>query len=534
MESIKKTIDLSAMTRSELEDGFVKLSVEIEAMAAKLSWYEEQFLLSRAQRFGPSSAKSDFAQMTFFNEAESESYGKIIPEPELETVKPPRKAKEKGHKDKITGNLPTEVIEYKLTPEEQVCPECKGPLHEMDKEVRKELKVIPAQVMVTEHVRYTYACRGCDKNAISVPVITAKAPNPPFRNSLASPSMLAHVITRKYVEAIPLYRQMQQFQRYGLMLSKQTLANWVVKTGVLLKPVYDMMHNDLLSNDVLHADDSVLEVLREPGRDATTDSYMWLYRTSGCAEKPIVMYEYSPGRSGDYPEKFLKGFKGYLHTDAYAGFHKLEKSMPDKPPDITLVGCWSHARAKYDESLKALKNKEGASALLTRQGLEYCNILFRLEQAMEGLPPDERKKRRDEEARPTVEAYFEWAEKNEPLVLAQSLLGKAVTYSLNQRKYLERYLLDGRLELSNNKAERSIKPFVIGRKNWLFSNTPAGADASALLYSIAETAKENDLNPFPYFQYLFEQIPNIDVSDPAAIGKLLPYSDRLPESCRNL
>lgn len=335
------------------------------------------------------------------------------------------------------------------------------------------------------------------------------------------------------MEAMPLYRQEQQFQRFGLALSRQTLSNWVVKAGGLLRPVYDKARKDLLSMDVLHADESVLEVLNEPGREATTDSYMWVYRTSGC-DKPIILYEYTPGRSGDYPKEFLKGFRGYLHVDAYAGYQRVFPIDPDKPPDVTLVGCWSHARSKYHDSLKALKDKDGTGALLTRQGLEYCNILFRLERLIKELPPEEKQKRRRDEARETIDAYFAWAEKNEPLVLPKSLLGKAISYSLKQKKYLVNYLLDGRLELTNNRAERSIKPFVIGRKNWLFSNTPAGAEASAICYSVVEMAKENDLNPFAYLQHVFERIPNVDISNPARISELLPYSDALPESCRNL
>jgi hypothetical protein len=347
--------------------------------------------------------------------------------------------------------------------------------------------------------------------------------------------MLAHIISRKYVEAMPIYRQIQQFQRYGIQISKQTASNWVVKAGAFLKPLYDMMHEDLISKDVLHSDDTVLEVLREPGRDAASNSYMWLYRTSGC-DRPIILYEYTMGRSGDYPKKFLEGFKGYLHTDAYAGFHKLE-APPDeggKPPDIMLLGCWAHVRRRYHDSLKGLADKEGGLALLTRQGLAYCNTLFRIERQIKGLTPEEKETIRSEEAKPVIEAYFEWAKKTLPLVLPKSILGDAISYSLKQQKYLDRYLLDGRLELSNSRAERSIKPFVIGRKNWLFSNTPAGADASAILDSLAETAKENNLNPFPYFQYLFEQVPNINVSNPAELEKLLPYSDELPEGCCNL
>ena len=505
----------------------------IAELEALLKFYEEQFKLSKHRQFGASSEKSDFSQMSFFNEAETESYGKIVKEPAFEDAKPGKKKKQQGHKDKITSTLPTEAIEYKLTEAEAVCPECGGPLHEMDKEIRKELKVIPAQVMVTEHVRYTYACRNCDKNGISVPIITAKAPAPPIRNSLASPSMLAHIITRKYIEAIPLYRQEQQFQRFGLDLSRQTLSNWVVKAGRLIKPLYDMMHEDLLSKDVLHADETVLEVLREPGREAAANSYMWVYRTSGC-DKPIILYDYTQGRSGDYPKEFLNGFKGYLHTDGYAGYHKLSPEIPGKPPDVILAGCWSHARRKYDEALKGLAGKKNDEAFLTRQGLEYCNTLFRLEDLIKGLPPEEKKRRRDEEAREVADAYFAWAKEKEGETYPNLLLGKAVSYSLKQRKYLEAYLLDPRIEISNNRAERSIKPFVIGRKNWLFSNTPAGADASAVLYSIVETAKENNLNPFTYLQYLFEQIPNIGPCNLCELEKLLPYSTGLPEICMNL
>lgn len=503
---------------------------ELEAL---LKFYEEQFKLSKHRQFGASSEKSDFSQMSFFNEAESENYGKIISEQTLETVKPPKKVKQKGHKEKITKNLPTEVIEYKLSEEEQKCPDCESQLHEMDKEIRSELKVIPAQVMVTEHVQYTYACRNCEKNGISVPIITAKAPRPPFRNSLASPSMLSHIITRKYIEAIPLYRQEQQLNRYGLLLSRQTLSNWVVKSSNLLKPLCDMMHEDLVSKDIVHADETALEVLKEPGTDSSSQSYMWVYRTSGC-DKPIIIYDYTAGRSGDYPKEFLKDFKGFVHVDGYSGYHKLAPEEHENPKDVTLVGCWAHARRKYDETLKGLSSKAEQDALLTRQGLEYCNILFRLEELIKDLSHEEKKKRRMEEAKPTIAAYFAWAEKNKPLVLPGSLLGKAIAYSLNQQKKLANYLLDGRLEVSNNRVERSIKPFVIGRKNWLFSNTPAGADASAILYSLAETAKENNLNPFPYFEYLFEQIPNIDINDKAALEKLLPYSGELPKICHNL
>ena len=385
--------------------------------------------------------------------------------------------------------------------------------------------------MVEEHVRYVYSCRNCEKNGITTPIIAAFMPNPVIKNSLASPSMLAHIMTRKYVEAIPLYRQEQQFKRFGINLSRQTLANWVIKGSLWLEPLYKAMHLALMNKDILHADETVLEVLREPGREALAQSYMWLYRT-GRQDKSIVLYDYTQGHSGDYAKAFLKDFNGYLHTDGYAGYHKL--SEKDNQQKITLVGCWAHARRKYDEALKALGTKESPAALTIREGLNYCNQLFKIEEQIRDLSSEDRMKHRLEKSKPLLLEYFTWIEKMEPMILPKSKLEDAIGYSLRQRKYLEGFLLDGRLEISNNRAKRSIKPFVIGRKNWLFSNTPKGAKASAVIYSLIETAKENDLNPFPYLEYLFEQLPNVDVHSPEVLQSLLPWAENLPENCRNL
>ena len=519
------------MNREQIESYALRVSAECEELAAKLSWYEEQYRLSKAQHFGPSSEQTLPEQISLFNEAETESYGQILPEPTLEKVKKP---KQKGHKDQITEALPTEEIEYCLTSEEMVCPKCGASLQEMKTEIHKELTVIPAQIRVTEHIRHLYVCRSCDREGTTGTIIPAPMPKAPFVNSLASPSLLSYIMTRKYVEAIPLYRQEQQFARSGLALSRQTLSNWMVRASEShLKRLYDLMHEELVEREILHADETVLEVLREPGREASAQSYMWLYRTSGDSV-PIVLYEYTQGRSGDYPKEFLKGFKGYLHTDGYGGYHKLTNPKSETPADIILVGCWAHARRKYTDALKAISPKEQLTATNIQQGLSYCNTLFHVERECKASSPKERFTCRQEKAAPVLSSYFAWVSSMEQQVLPKSKLGEAITYSINQKKYLERYLLDGRLEISNNRAERSIKPFVIGRKNWLFSNTPKGAEASAIIYSIVETAKENGLDPFSYLQYLFEQLPNISTNDYAALTGLLPWSENLPDTCRSL
>jgi hypothetical protein len=388
--------------------------------------------------------------------------------------------------------------------------------------------------MVTEHVQYVYACRNCQNNGIDkTPIIYAHIPKPVLENSLASPSMLAYVMSRKYSDAMPLYRQEQQFKKSGLELSRQTLANWMVKASEKhLSLLYDLMRKELLKSQVLHADETVLEVLREPGREASAQSYMWIYRTSR-GSIPIVLYEYTQGRSGDYPKRFLKEFQGYLHTDGYAGYHKLTEERDGKAAKVVQVGCFAHARRKYMEAKKAISEKETLTATNINKGLEYCNRLFLLETRFEDMTPEERFRYRNNEAAPVIEEYFAWVKSMEAKVLPKSKLGEAIHYSLKQEKYLRNYLLDGRLEISNNRAERSIKPFVIGRKNWLFCNTPKGATASAVIYSVIETAKENGLNPFPYLEFLFHQLPNVDREDSTALEQLLPWSESLPEECRS-
>ena len=532
MENKNISMDLTSLSRAELETQILQLSIKVESISAKLHWYEEQYKLSRAQRFGSSSEQTPFDQLDFFNELESEASVFIVPEPSLEEVKVPSKKKPKGRKQAITENLPCTIIEYRLSEEDMACPECGEQLHEMKTEIHRELTVIPAQVNVTEKVRSIYACRNCERKGTATPIIAAPMPNPVIKNSLASPSIVAHIMQRKYVDAVPLYRQESQYKKFGLKLSRQTMANWMmISSNDWFRPLYNRMHQELLKRHIAHADETVLEVLNEPGREATTNSYMWVYLT-GRDDTPIVLYEYTQGRSGDYAKKFLKGFSGYLQTDGYAGYHKLE--IPDNDSNITLSGCWSHARRKYDEALKGISNKESTTALLTKQGFEYCNTLFRLERSIADERAEVRLIKRQEEALPVVEAYFAWCKKNSEVVLPKSLLGSAITYSLNQERYLRGYLLDGRLEMSNNRAERAIKPFIIGRKNWLFSNTPRGAESSAIIYSIVETAKLNDLNPVTYLQFLLEQLPNIDISSPEELDKLIPWSEQLPESCRNM
>lgn len=526
-DSMKMTKKPSTPTTENLRERCVSLEQQVVELSAKLKWYEEQFRLSQKRQFGTSSEKTDPDQLelSLFNEAEVEA-ATDLENPSSETITY-RRRKKRGDRETKLEDLPTETVEYRLSAEEQVCSCCGGSLHEMSTEVRQEVKVIPAEVKVVKHIRHVYACRGCERNEIETPIVTAPMPSPVYPGSLASPSSMAYVMSQKYVEGLPLYRQEKQFERLGFTLSRQTMANWMLYgANKWLSHVYARMKTVMLTQDILHADETSLQVLKEPGRKATSTSYMWLYRT-GRESHPIVLYEYQQTRAKEHPRKFLSGFKGYLHVDGYAGYHGIG--------DVTLIGCWAHARRKFDEALKALPASKQSKPVAAKEGLNFCNQLFTIEREIKDASAEERYTLRLERSQPVLEAFSAWLKTQKTKVLPKSALGQAIQYCLNQWEKLVGFLKDGRLEIDNNRSERAIKPFVIGRKNWLFANTPRGARASATIYSIIETAKENHLNPFAYLTYLFEQLPNINninTHDQDALDRYMPWSPAIPLHCR--
>lgn len=519
IEELLKRVQLLEKQNAELE---AKLEKERAKSEAKINWLKEQLRLYQSKRFGVSSERTIPGQMELplFNEVEKEANPEL-PEPTVETVTYKRR-KKRGQRKLMLENLPVETIEHRLPEEKQVCSCCGGNLHEMSTEVRQELKYIPAEVKVVKHVRYVYSCRHCDQNEIKTPVQTAPMPKPTIPGSLASPSILAHIMNQKYVEGLPLYRQEKKWKRIGLALSRQTMANWMIYSAShWLEKIYQRMHQLLLKFDIICADETTLQVLREPGRSASTKSYLWLYRT-GKEGPPVILYDYRETRAGENPKEFLKGFKGYLQVDGYAGYHKVE--------DVTLVGCWAHARRGFTDALKSLPANSPKPATAT-EGLQFCNKLFAIERELKELEPQKRYEKRLELSKPVLDSFLSWLKIQEQKVLPKSKLGEAITYCLNQWDKLVAFLKDGRLEIDNNRSERSIKPVVIGRKNWLFSNTPQGAKASAIIYSIVETAIANGLNPYYYLRYLLEQLPNIDLTDMDALDRLLPWSTTLPVTC---
>ena len=445
MEEIQNAYTLLEQRNAQLEQ-------ENAELTAKFNWLMEQFRLSQSRRFGSSSEKilpAGTEQPALFNEAETEAKP-AAPEPTMETITYKRK-KQQGHREEMLADLPVEIVEHRLSEEEQNCPQCSGPRHEMSTETRDELVIIPAQAKVVRHVRYIYGCRTCEHEDISVPIVTAPAPAPVIPGSIASPSAVAYIMNGKYTDGLPLYRQEQQLSRLGLELSRQTMANWMIyASDKWLSQIYDRLHEELLKRDIAHADETTLQVLHEDGRKAENKSYIWLYR-SGRYGPPIVLFNYQTTRSGKHPQRFLAGFKGYLHLDGYDGYNGL--------PDVIPCGCWSHSRRKFTDSLKALPAGKGTAPVVAKEGLEFCNRLFAIERDLHDLTPGERYQKRLELSRPVLDAFADWLKFQLPRVLPKSALGVAIRYCRNQWDKLENFLLDGRLEIDNNRSERSIKPF---------------------------------------------------------------------------
>lgn len=495
---------------------------QIESLQARIAFFEEQFRLLKHKQFGASS-ETTVAQALLFNEAElaqdsAAAQADTEVDAETQTVAAHTRAK-RGRKG-LPDSLPTQRIEYTLPVEEQICPCCHGPLHAMSTESREELEFIPAQVKRIEHVRHVYGCRQCERAGEQASIITAPAPKAPIPRSYASANLLAYLITAKFVDGLPLYRQESQFERLGIALPRSMTSLWMIRSAELFEALYRRLQHHLRGRHVLHADETTLQVLQEPGRAPEAKSYMWLYRSAGADGPPIVLYDYQQSRAGEHPKAFLAGFTGYLHVDGYAAYDAL--------PHVTLVGCWAHARRNFHEAIQALPPSKRQVVGKAHQGLEFCNRLFAIEREMNRrqapLTPEERHVERQAHSRPILAEFHGWLGAMQPIVVPKSALGKAVTYCLNQWEKLGRFLEDGRLEIDNNRAERSIKPFVIGRKNWLFANTPSGARASAVLYSMVETAKENGLDPAAYLAQLFRVLPNLPEHTDASLDALMPWN----------
>lgn len=462
-------------------------------------------------------------QMSIFDEAETEADA-VVTEPALKDVERVlRKKKYPGQlKDKL-AKLPHDKIIFKLDPQNLICPQCGAELKPVgEKFVRTEVGYIPARLRVIDYFRETYECRKC-KNTDHPYMEKCPVPNAVIPHSYASPAAVAHVIYQKYVNAVPLHRQEADWKNIGLNLKRQTMSNWILEASrSWLFPLIDLFHKKLLEEKYIHADETRIQVMNEENRKNTTDSFMWVYGTYKDSKTPIRIFEYHPTRNGDHAREFLKNFHGYLISDAYQGYEKVE--------GVTRCYCWSHLRRYFVDAMPAdIKQPE---ATLPKQAIEYCGKLFKIEDEIEKLTPDEKKKQRQKRSVPVLDAFWSWVNKNKDDCMPKSKLAKAFGYAINQKEGLMNFLKDGNIAISNNLAENSIRPFTVGRRNWLFSGSPDGAAASAAAYSIVETAKANNINPYEYLRYIFKYLPGVRFKEePELLENFMPWSSDVQTFC---
>lgn len=524
---LKDTISEQRKTIESLRQALDAGNTRIRELTEQIKTLTEQIGYLQKKLFGTSSEKRQVCEEPdLFNEPEA-SMEQPVKEPSEDeisrTTEQPRTRKARTKLEDRLHGIPVDEILLELPPEERFCAVCGTALVEIGREVvRHELDYIPARVRIKRYISVHYGCPECKKDEATFLV---KVPAPPalMEHSLASASSVAWVMYQKYANGLPLYRQEKDWNEYGICLNRSAMANWVIRcASEYLRPVYDRCHRKLLERSFLMADETRVQVLKEEGRRAQTDSFMWLFRSGEDGLAPIILYHYSQTRSGDTAKSFLAGFHGYLMTDAYAGYNKV--------PDIRRCCCYAHIRRYFVDAIP--KGHENDISLPAVQGAEYCSRLFRYEESIrqKNASYEKRKELRLRYEKPVLEAFQAWLDTQEPP--KKSRLDKAVQHARNRKDIMMTYLEDGRCSLSNNLSEQEMKSFVVGRKGWLFCDTPGGAEASAIVYSLVETAKANGLNIHAYLQYLLEQRPTEET--PAdQLDELLPWSDRVAEHCKN-
>lgn len=528
IELMQKTIDQKDEQIRELHETIA----DLQATVANLNETLEEF---RRKFFGASSERSKQKN----KEEEPEPEGTKV------TVKShTRERKPKSKREELYKNLPVREVKCPVPEEQRLCPDCDTPMETVTwKYVREELFITPAKVERVRYMQEVLACPVCraeDEGTFT----KAPTPSPLLVHSPASPSMVAYVMYQKFMNAVPFYRQEMDWLQMGTPLARETTANWCIKCALeYFQPVYDLLHKYLLKREILHADETVCQVLHEKGKTAVSNSYMWIYLTGNDGLASIILYEYQPGRQGEYAKNFLEGFSGLLECDGYTGYNQVE--------NVILVCCLAHCRRYFFEAIPAARRKkvklldinspeeiqeETADPEKAKKqkkipaeiGLSYCNQIFRIERTLKAMDAKERKAKRLELENPVWDDFWTWLETLNPV--GGSKLEKAVNYANNHRELLGNYLLDGRCEISNNRAERRAKSYGIGRKNFLFHNSVNGAKSSAIIYSLVETAKANNLNVFQYLYTLLLYMP--DYKDkPAGVEAMMPWSEFIKERC---
>ena len=491
--------------------------------------FAEQIATMQSQRFGRKTERLEcLGQESFFNEAEVEAE-KDTAEPEAEEISYTRKKRQPGKLDEMLKGLPSRQETHELSQEELTEIFGENGWKRLPDDVYRKLEYHPATKEVVEHHVAVYAAKKEDK------IVRAPHPVELLAHSIATPSLVAAVMNAKYTNALPLYRIAQEMERYSVKIPVPTLANWVIRCSErYLYPIVDRMQTELRRLPVLQADETVCKVSKD-GRPANAESRMFVYRSGEFErERIIVLYDYQMTRKAEHITGFLGDFSGILVSDAYGGYHSVDR----KQEDVQVANCWAHARRSFADALKVLPKKGGPSKKTIKnsiayQALERISSLYALEEQWKDLSPEERYSRRQKHSKPLVEAYFAWVKTVDPETVISENTRKGLQYSINQEKYLKVFLTNGAVPIDNSACERAIRPFCVGRANWRLIDTIHGARASAAVYSIVETAKANHLKPYEYLNYLLSEMPkHMEDTDCSFLDTLLPWSESIPEVCK--
>lgn len=523
---------LNSLDKDTLITLLLNMQDQIAQQTAAIEKLTQEIALMNTRAFGRKSEKLqiDADQLNFFseifNEVESLAGSQLSMEPGMdEVLVPEHKRRKRRSKGKLAEDLmgfDSKIIEHTLT-EEELTEHFPEGYRRLPDEVYRKLELIPAVFEVQEHHIAVYK----GKNG---KIVKAEHPKEMLNGSIATPSLVSAVIHGKYTNAVPLYRQEQEFARNDVNISRQTMANWVITAAErYLSLLYDRLKEEILKSPVIHADETPVMVTKD-GREGMHKSYMWVYRSgSMCRANQAILYDYQKTRKTDAPAEFLSGFEGSLVCDGYQVYHTLENRKETK---FEVAGCWAHARRPFAQIYKSL-GKEKAIGTVAAEALIQIQNIYRTDQKLQKLSPSERKKRRTTLVKPLVNTFFEWCRRSLDRVPPSSETAEGIRYCINQEKYLRTFLENSQIPLDNNLAEQAIRPFCVGKKNWKLIDTVHGAQASAILYSIVETAKANDLNIYQYFKHLLTEIPkHMDDTDLSFIDPMLPWSKQLPAECR--
>ncbi|MBA2653558.1 MAG: IS66 family transposase [Gammaproteobacteria bacterium] len=497
---MEEIINYENKSKEELIDLLKRQSEQIKTLT-------EYLALARQRQFGTKSEKFNANQLNFFDEAVLPKNPEIILQAEDEICVASFVRKKSPGRKALPSDLPRETIVYDLPEEEKICT-CGCALTHIFDDKSEQLEIIQPKIYVIQHVRKKYACRECEET-----IKTAPYPKQPIPRSIAAPGLLSHVLVSKFQDHLPLYRQEQILRRIGVDIPRATLSLWVIRCAELLKPLTKFLHKYIMSYDVAYSDETTLQVLKEPNKTVQSKKYMWLF-AGGSPDKFAFYYHYHPDRSHTVPKEFFADYKGYLHCDGFPGY----ETLATKNNNITLSGCMYHARRKFVEVAKLSKNKDSVSMTV----VNYIGQLSKIEEEIKELTAEKKLAEREEKAKPVLDELYEYLVNKAPYIPPKSSLGQAVSYTLNQWPKLLIYLKDGRLENNNNRMERAIKPFVIGRKGWLFADSVAGANAASIIYSFVETCKWHGIEPYDWFKYVLKTLPLCSEHDDLEL--LLPFN----------